>query len=66
MATEIEGEAMCLSSTSNLIDFKKLKPKQKQKLKGLIRKLKLHKKVLAGRIVALDKGLRVLDRKMKA
>jgi len=66
MATEIEGEAMCLSNTTNLIDFTKLKPKQKQKLKGLISKLKLRKKVLKESIVALDKGLRVLDRKMKA
>ena len=56
---------MCLTSTTDVIDFRALKPTQKKKLAALKRKLQAHRKILKKRIDELDRGLRKLEQKSR-
>jgi len=54
---------MCLTNTTDVIDFKKLTPSQKKKLTALKRKLLATRKVLKKRLDDLDRGLRKLKQR---
>ena len=54
---------MCLTNTTDLIDFDQLDPKQKKKIDELKRKLKDRKKAHQKMIDDIDRGLKRLEKK---
>jgi len=54
---------MCLTNTTDLIDFDQLDPKQKKKIDELKRKLKDRKKLHQKMIDEIDRGLKKLEKK---
>jgi hypothetical protein len=55
---------MCLSSTTDVIDFNNLTPAKKKKLKKMRADLKKRRAALRKTLKVLDKGLKRLDDKL--